>query len=656
MSAQDYAAITGDRDVIWRPDADLLENSRIARFLRRVGCADLTALQQRATADPAWFWREVEQDLGIHWYTPYEQVLDTSAGVPWARWFIGGEMNLAADCVDKHLGTDREHEPAVVWEGEEGAVRQWTYRELWAESNRLAHGLRSLGLQQGDRVGVFLPMVPETVAALMALAKLGAVFTPIFSGYGAEAAALRLSDAGAKMLITADGFFRRGKPVDMKAVADAAVALAPSVERVIVVRRLGGDVPGWQPGRDVWYDELTAGQPDEFATVPVSAEHPCMIIYTSGTTGKPKGAVHAHCGFPLKGAQDMAHLFDVRPGDVMFWFTDIGWMMGPWAIYGSLMLGGTCLLYDGAPDFPDAGRLWALVERHRVTHLGVSPTLVRALMTYGAEPVRCHDLSSLRLFGSTGEPWNPDPYMWLFETVGGGRLPIINYSGGTEISGGILGCVPILPLKVGSFNCAVPGMAADVVDAAGKPVRGEVGELVIRQPWAGMTRGFWQDPDRYIDAYWNRLDGLWVHGDWASIDADGYWYIHGRSDDTMNIAGKRVGPAEVESALVAHGTVAEAAAIGVPHPVKGEAVIAFAVLRPGVAPSEALADELREQVGNVLGRALRPEAVKFVGALPKTRNAKIMRRVIRAVYLGQPPGDVTALENPEAVREIERVR
>jgi len=640
-------------EIVWRPTG---APTRIEAFLRATGCADLEALQARAAADPGWFWTAVEQDLGIHWYTPYTRALDVSAGIPWARWFLGGEMNVAADCADKHVAAGRGAEAAVVWEGEEGLVRRWSYAELLAEANRLAHGLASLGLGKGDRVGVFLPMLPETAAALLAIAKLGAVFTPIFSGYAAPAIAARLKDAGCRLLLTADGFYRRGATVPMKAVADAAVAEAPGVEHVLVVRRVGLAETPWTPGRDLWYHDLVAGQPAEFATLPVSAEAPLMIIYTSGTTGKPKGAVHVHCGFPLKGAQDMAHLFNVGPGDVLFWVTDIGWMMGPWAIFGALMRRATVAMYDGAPDYPGPDRLWALVEGHRVTHLGLSPTLVRALLPHGEAPVRRHDLSSLQVLGSTGEPWNPDPYRWLFETVGGGRVPIVNYSGGTEISGGIVGCVLSRPIKTAGFNCACPGIAADVVDEQGQPLRGQVGELVIRQPWIGMTRGFWGDRERYLDAYWRRFEGLWVHGDWALIDADGHWYILGRSDDTIKVAGKRVGPAEVESVLVGHSAVAEAAAIGVPHPLKGEAVVGFVVLRPGESATEELRRALQERVAAELGKPLRPEAIKFVAGLPKTRNAKIMRRVIRAVYLGQAPGDVTALENPEAVAEIARAR
>jgi acetyl-CoA synthetase len=377
-----------------------------------------------------------------------------------------------------------------------------------------------------------------------------------------------------------------------------------------------------------------------------------MLIYTSGTTGRPKGAVHTHCGFPIKAAQDLVHSFDVHDGETMYWVSDMGWMMGPWEVFGMTLLGGTVVLYDGALDYPAPDRLWAIVARHGVNVLGVSPTLIRALMRHGEQPVTSHDLSSLRILGSTGEPWNPEPWRWFFDVVGGGRLPIINYSGGTEVSGGLVAGNVLTPIKPAAFAGPPPGIAADVVDERGQPLRNHVGELVVRAPWIGMTRGFWNDPERYIQTYWSRIPGTWVHGDWAAIDEDGLWYILGRSDDTIKVAGKRLGPAEVESVLVEHAAVTEAAAIGVPDADKGQALVCFCVLRPGHAAGPALATELTALIGTRLGKPLRPKAIEFVHDLPKTRNAKVMRRVIRSVYLGEPAGDLSSLENPQAVDEI----
>jgi acetyl-CoA synthetase len=638
-------------DIAWRPSPAYIERSRLRRFMDRHGIASVAELMNRSVADIAWFWDAVVQDLDLEWFQPYTQVVDLSRGIEWPRWFPGGRYNYVHDAVDKHAERLRPQATALIWEGEDGAVTTLTYAELAAQVNRAANALKALGLGKGDRVGVFMPMVPETVIATLAISKIGAIYIPIFSGYAGAAVATRLGDCGARLLITADGFYRRGGQVPMKETADEAAAASPTVEHVLVVRRLGRAVP-WTAGRDVWWDELVPQQSAECATEQTDAEDPYMIIYTSGTTGRPKGAVHTHCGFPIKGAQDMAHGFDLQPGDVLFWITDIGWMMGPWAISGSLMLGATLMIYEGVPGYPQPDRLWALVERHRVTHLGISPTAVRSLMGQGDHWVKAHDLSRLLFFGSTGEPWNPDPWRWLFDVVGEGKRPILNYSGGTEISGGILCCNPLLPLKPCSFNAPVPGMAADVVDAEGHPVRGEVGELVIRQPWVGMTRGFWQDPDRYIETYWSRIPGIWVHGDWALIDEDGFWYILGRSDDTIKVAGKRVGPAEVESAAVSHPAVAEAAAIGVPHALKGEVVVVFVMLRPNYAPSEPLRGEIEAAIVHQLGKSLKPEAVRFVQDIPRTRNAKILRRLVRKRYLDEPLGDTSALENPAALDEI----
>ena len=641
--------------VAWTPSQEYLDRSRLLRFMRQHDIPDYATLLQRAEADPSWFWDAVSDDLGLVWQRPYTQVMDTSRGIPWTRWFTGGQFNYVVTALDQHA----ERTPdklAIIWEGEEGEVRRLTFAELLAMTNRCANALASLGAQKGDRVAIYLPMIPETVAATLACGKLGAFFLPVFSGYGAEAVATRLEDSGATILITADGYYRRGKPVDMKRNADIAAALSPTVEHMLVVRRLGNEVE-WIAGRDHWWHETVDGQSPERDTLVTDAEDPYMLIYTSGTTGKPKGAVHVHCGFPIKGAQDMAHCFDVQPDDTLFWLTDIGWMMGPWAISGALMLGATLAIYDGTPDYPGPDRLWDFAERHGVTVIGVAPTVVRSLMTHGEELVKRHDLSKLRILGASGEPWNSGPWHWAFEVVGGGRCPIINYSGGTEISGGIVGCTTITPIKPCSFSGPVPGMAADVVDDTGQPVRNQVGELIIRQPWPGMTRGFWQAPERYEAAYWSRFPGLWVHGDFAAIDGDGFWYILGRSDDTIKVAGKRLGPAEVESAAVAHPAVTEAAAVGVPHEVKGEAVVVFAVLAPDVIPNDALRDEIRAEVVKALGPALKPESVLFVRMLPKTRNGKVLRRLIRARHLGKTDlGDVSSLESVEALDEIANAR
>jgi acetyl-CoA synthetase len=641
-------------DVLWEPTPEVVRRSRLRRFMDAHGIAGLAELQRRSTEDLDWFWGAVADDIGLRFRRPYERVVDLDNGIQWPRWWQGGRMNIVDTCIDHWLEGPSADKPAVIWEGEGGEVRRLTYRDLDAQVGRLAAALRRLGVGRGDRVGVYLPLVPEAAVALLACAKLGAIFLPLFSGYGAGAIAGRLNDGGARVLICADGFYRRGQVIRMKETADQAVADAPGVEHVLVLRRVGRDVP-WTAGRDHDWAELVGAEAAAPPTEELDPEAPLMVIYTSGTTGKPKGAVHVHGGFPVKTAQDMAHGFDVQPDDTVFWFTDIGWMMGPWLIFGTLLLGATMVLYDGTPDTPAPDRLWRMVERHRVTILGVSPTLVRGLMAAGPEHPRGHDLSSLRVLGGTGEPWNPEPFQWYFREVGGGRVPVINYTGGTEIAGGIL-CGNVLSRVRPCSFAELPGMAADVVDEHGRSVRGEVGELVVRRPWPGMTRGFWGSRDRYLETYWSRFPGIWVHGDWAYVADDGLWYVLGRSDDTIKIAGKRLGPAEVESVLVGDEAVAESAAIGVPDELKGEALVCFVVLRPGFQPTPEVGERLKDAVAVALGKPLRPKEVHFVPDLPRTRNAKILRRLVRSVYLGQPAGDISALENPAALEAIDAVR
>jgi acetyl-CoA synthetase len=639
------------RDIVWSPSEDYVRRANVTRLMRSHGIETYDELIARSQADIEWFWDAVVRDLGIEFYEPYQAVLDVSRGVPWSRWFVGGSINLAHTCVDRWAEATPEA-PAVIWEGEEGPSRTVTYAELQGMANRLAGGLRSLGVTKGDRVGIFLPMAPETVAATLACAKLGAIYLPIFSGYAAEAVATRLQDAEAKVLITADGTTRRGKLVPMKEAADGAAAMSPTIERVVVWSRLGrSDVP-WRDGRDVGWDDVLAMGSAVFDTERLDPEDPLFIAYTSGTTGMPKGSVHAHGGFLVKIAAEVAYQADLHPGETLFWVTDLGWIMGPWEIVGAGALGATVLLFDGAPNDPP-DRLWDLVERHRVTALGVSPTLIRALIPAGEEQVRRHDRSSLRILGSTGEPWNPEPYQWFMDEVGEGRCPIINLSGGTEVGACFLSPLPITELKSCTLRGPSLGMAVDVWGPEGTPVpRGEVGELVCTKPWPAMTRGIWRNPDRYLETYWSRWPDVWVHGDWASIDEDGFWFLHGRSDDTMNIAGKRLGPAEVESALAHHPAVAESAAVGIPDEVKGEAVWCFVVLRPGVEGSDSLQGELGSAVAEHLGKSFKPSRIVFVAELPKTRSAKIVRRALRAAALGRDPGDLSSLENPGALDAI----
>jgi len=634
-------------DVIWTPSPETVERANVTRFMRRHSIHDYDELVRRSNADTSWFWDAALQDLGVEWQRPYTQVQDSSKGFPWTRWFLGGQLNIVRNCIDRHVGPGT----ALIGEGDDGSIRRWSRQELRDEVYRVARVLRDLGVKKGDAVGIYMPMVPEIVAAFFGCLAIGAVAVPVFSAYGAPALAVRLQDAEVKVLFTSDGVSRRGKTFPLKPEADLAVSQCPSIRKVIVLRRVGLEVP--MGPKDAWWHETVGAADAKGEPTFVESEDTALIIYTSGTTGKPKGTVHTHAGVLAQTAKELGYAFDVKPDDVFFWVTDIGWMMGPWEMVGAYFFGATLVIFEGAPNYPNPDRLWEIVERHKVTHLGLSPTAIRLLKTSPLDWVAKHDLSSLRILGSTGEAWDPDSYHWFFENVGGKRCPIINISGGTEIMGCHLSPLPITPLKACTLRGPGLGMDVDVFDDDGKPIRGGIGHLVCKKPAPSMTKGFLKDPDRYIETYFSKFGpDVWYHGDWAKIDEDGYWFLHGRSDDTIKVAGKRVGPSEVEGALIAHPAVAEAAAIGAPHALKGETVVCFVVLKPGFSPSEPLREELREQVVKHLGKTLKPEALKFVKALPKTRSAKIVRGAIRRRYLNQPVGDLASIENPDAVEEI----
>jgi acetyl-CoA synthetase len=644
MRPQTSQRVSGD--FTWTPSPAQLEAANVARLARALGCGSYAELHRVSIEEPDRFWRAVVDDLGLPLARDWDDVVDTSRGIEWATWFLGARLNVAEACVHRWARAQPDRE-AAVWAPEEGDRRTLSWAELSREVRRLAAGLRQLGVGEGDTVGTFLPMSPEAAIASHACAHIGAIQVPIFSGFAGPAVSARLADARAKVVVTADSAFRRGRLVPMKDVLDDALGDAPSVERVIVWRRAGGDCP-MTAGRDVWWEDAVADVGDSLDAVDVDSEAPYLLAYTSGTTGRPKGALHVQGGFLLSIARETAYQADLRAGDRVLFSTDMGWIMGPWTVTGAMACGATVVFMEGAPDWPH-DRLWRLVEQERVTMLGISPTLVRALIPHG-EPDA--ELSSLRTVVTTGEPWNRGPYDWLDEHVcGQGRIPIVNCSGGTEVGACFLSVTMLEPTKPTSVGFPALGEDIDVFDDSGRSVRGEVGELVCRRPWPGMTRGIWGDPGRYLDTYWRRFPGVWTHGDWASIDEDGYWFLHGRSDDTLNIAGKRIGPAELESAAVGHAAVAEAAAIGVPHEVKGEVAWLYCVLAPG---AKASPDDVAAAVSRELGKAFAPDRVIFVSALPKTRSAKIVRRAVRARALGEDPGDLSTLENPEALEEIAR--
>ncbi len=641
---------------VWEPSPDLVAQSNLTAFLHATGHANYDSLAAAAEADPAWLMGEVFKFCDVRFYKPYDTMLDTSRGEPWARWCAGGTTNIVLNCIDKHRDTPVWDQTFMVWEGEDKTEqRTLSYRELDREVSRLTQGLRDLGITQGDVVALYMPNLPETFVAFFAVMKLGAILLPLFSGFGPAPIISRLNHGEAKAVITANGTWRRGTPAPLKSVLDTALEQAPSVQHVIVVDRGGLSVETpMRAERDHWWHDVTAGKKSNIATVEMPADAPAILLYTSGTTGEPKGCVWTQIGFiGSMVTRDIIICGDFKPTDRFFFMSDMGWMVGAMTACIPSFAGASLLVAEGTPDYPDTGRFWRLIQDHRVSYLGVSPTIVRSLMRYGEE-VENYDLSSLRITTSGGEAWTAAPWQWFFEHVCKRRLPIINISGGTEVGGCIFLGTPNHPMNPGSFSRPALGVGADIVDLSGNKVPpGEVGELILRHSSIGLTKSLWKADARYIDSYWNTLPGIWVHGDFAMQGTDGLYYILGRSDDTIKISGKRTGPAELEGLLVATGKVAEAAVFGIPHPVKGSAIVCACVLMPGVA-EQGIADELSGALVKGMGASYRPERIVFVDDLPRTRNLKIMRRVLRAVFENKDPGDLSSLANPETVDALRR--
>jgi acetyl-CoA synthetase len=636
---------------IWYPSEEQKRDANWSRFLGFANLRDYRELEEKAAANPEWFWEQLISFFDVRFETPYSQICDLSGGIAAARWCVGATMNMTSTLLDRHIEAGRGAHIAVIFEAEDGEVRKLTYDELVRRVDELSRGLVREDVGAGDVVGLFLPMIPEAAIAFLAIARIGAIALPLFSGFGEEALASRLADAGAVAVITAESTPRRGKASAMKATLDVALAKVASV-RLVVVAPTSRRAP-MQAGRDLWWEEATVPGA-EFAPVIVDAEHPLMIVYTSGTTGKPKGTVHTHCGFTVKTAEDYLLAFDLKPADRWMWMSDLGWLVGPIQIVATFMAGATLLLAEGGPDYPQAGRLWRLIQDHRLTIVGLSPTIARLMKNHGAAEVESYDLSSLRAVASTGEPWDLSSWAWIFHNVLRGRGPLMNNIGGTEM-GGILATNVLYPIKPTSFFGPIPGTGADILreDGTSAPP-GELGELVLKSACIGTTRGLWRDPDRYHESYWSRFPGIWLHGDWASRDEDGYWFIHGRSDDTIKLAGKRTGPAEIEALLLATGKVKDAAAVGIPDPVKGTAIICVVVPAAGIPADPALEELLVRSVTAGLGNPFRPRSIYFAGDLPRTRNLKVMRRVVRAALTGEAPGDLTSLVNPEAYENLRR--
>jgi acetyl-CoA synthetase len=649
-------AMTEKISYIWKPPPELVAASNLTAFLRATGQADYDRLAARAEADPAWLMEEVFRFCDVRFYRRYDQMLDVSRGEPWAQWCVGGTTNIVLNCIDRHRNTPVWDRTFLVWEGEDiSEQRQLTYRELDREVARLAQALRKLGIGRGDVVAIYMPNLPETFVTFFAILKLGAIAMPLFSGFGPSPIQSRLNHGGAKAVITANGTWRRGVPAPLKSVLDVALESSPTVQHVIVVGRNGLAIETpMREGRDHWWHDLVSGNDGTLATEEMQAEDPAILLYTSGTTGEPKGCVWTHIGFiGSMVTRDIIICGDFKSSDRFFFLSDMGWMVGAMCACIPSFAGASLLIAEGTPDFPDTGRFWRLIQNHQVSYLGISPTIIRSLMRYGPGQVEPYDLSSLRITLSGGEAWTAAPWLWFFEHVCKKRIPIINISGGTEVGGCIFMGTPNHPMNPGSFSVPGLGVGADIVDMTGSKLpSGEVGELVLRHSSIGLTKSLWKADERYIESYWSTLPGLWLHGDFAMRGHDGLYYILGRSDDTIKISGKRTGPAELEGILIDTGKVSEAAVFGIPHPVKGSAIVCACVPMPGIDVTRGIADELSSAIVNGMGASYRPERIVFVDDLPRTRNLKIMRRVLRAVFENKDPGDLSALANPEAVQRL----
>jgi acetyl-CoA synthetase len=637
----------------YSPQADWIEQANVHTLMRRWSLNSADELRRFARQNQEIFWGELPDALGIEWTKPFHTVRDTKRGAPWTDWYLGGRLNLVHNVLDRHLRGPCADQVCLVGRTERGSRREWTFRDLHHAVLRCAMALQACGVEAGDRVASYMPMTLEVVVQMLATMRIGAIFIPVFSGYAPAALAERLQSSEAKVLFAADATTRRGKTVPILPGAQEALRSCPRVQLLVVVAEIGSEKPAGENTLG-WEQFLESGAGGEEPPVSVASMDPALILFTSGTTGRPKGTVHSHAGALVQIAKEVGYSFDMKSSDRFFWLTDIGWMMGPWMILGGLFWGATVVLYDGALDHPTRDALWRLVDEERVTVFGISPTAVRMQMKVGTEDVAQRDFSHLRILGSTGEPWDEESWRWTFQHIGGSRCPIINISGGTDILGCFLAPLPLDPLKPCSLGGPGLGMAVDVWNEAGNPVQDKVGYLVCTEPAPSMTRGLWRDPERYIASYWSKWKNVWNHGDWARIDEDGQWFIQGRSDDTLKVAGRRIGPSEVESALTSTGKVTEAAAVGVPHEIKGTGIVCFVVVKPGIEADAALARELETAVVERLGKVDRPERIVFVGDLPKTRSAKIVRRMVRAHYLGEDLGELSSLQNPEAFATIPR--
>jgi acetyl-CoA synthetase len=623
---------------VFPPPPEFAEQAHVKSF------EEYERIYNEAAADPEAFWAKQAEEL--HWFKKWDTVLEWNE--PFAKWFVGGKLNVSYNCLDRHLDTWRRNKAAIIWEGEPGEIKTITYLQLHQEVSRFANVLKSLGVQTGDRVALYMPLVPALAVAMLACARIGATHTVIFGGFSADAIRDRVNDGQCKVVVTADGGYRRGSEIRLKDVVDEAAPQCPSIEHVVVYRRTGSKI-SMKPGRDHWWHELTKTVDTDCPAVELDSEHPLYILYTSGTTGKPKGILHTTGGYLTQSAYTTKMIFDLRDNDIYWCTADIGWVTGhTYVVYGPLALGTTVFMYEGAPNYPEPDRFWDMIERHKINILYTAPTAIRAFIKWGEQHPLKHDLSSLRLLGTVGEPINPEAWMWYYKVIGKGKCPIVDTWWQTETGSTMISPFPgATPTVPGTATRPIPGIIVDVVTKAGVPVcDNEGGYLVIKHPWPSMLRTIWGDDDRYKKTYWSEIPGCYFAGDGARRDERGYYWIMGRVDDVINVSGHRLGTAEVESALVSHEAVAEAAVVGRPDDLKGQAIAAFVTLEGGRKGSDALKQELRNHVGKEIGALAKPDDIRFTEALPKTRSGKIMRRLLRELASsGTVAGDVTTLED-----------
>jgi acetyl-CoA synthetase len=651
MADEDISVLMDEKRV-FKPKEELVKNTNVKQWMSKHDIKTLDELYKKAE-NWEWFWEEISKEL-VEWYEPYNKIIEWDA--PWVKWFVGAKYNIVHDALDKHVKSWRKNKVAYIFEGEPGDVQKLTYNDLYIEVNKLANALKKLGIKKGDRVAIYMPVIPELPIAMLACAKIGAIHSVVFSGFSALAFRDRVNDCEAKVVLTCDGFWRRGRKVYLKEQADVALEETPTVKQVIVFKRTGDGVP-WTAGRDVWWHDLVFDSPKECETEKLDANDPLFFLYTSGTTGKSKGIIHAHGGYAVGTAYTLNWVFDMKDEDIWWCAADIGWITGhSYIVYAPLILGATSVIYEGAPNYPEPDRWWQIIEKYNITLLYTSPTSIRLFMKYGENWIKKHDLSTLRILGSVGEPINPEAWIWYYKHIGNENCQIMDTWWQTETGHFVISPLPLTPLKPGSATRPLPGLSADVLNEQGEPIQNAGGNLVINRPWPGMLRGIYKNPERYKDTYWSKFKDIYLAGDVTRKDNDGFFWVQGRADDVLNVSGHRIGNSEVESALVSHPLVAEAAVIGKPHSLKGESITSYVVLKGDTCPSDELRNELRAHVGNEMGKIARPDEVWFVSDVPKTRSGKIMRRVIRSKALGKDVGDISTLANPEAIEEIGKAK